>query len=241
MTSSSTTKMATSTLISPLVCVSLASPPAGASLRNETLVSTPVASTRPSTQSVFRSWQPRSSTLSAVSAAGSFPSRCRLPLKSFTLSLGASALTCPPSTPTSSAGSERPCNSDPSALGAMRSLTSVSPSSGFVLTQHWPPAEPWSSNRSAGKGSRLKTRTTSPTATSDQVERYTSAGLPSVTRSTSTGWELATASALWRALSSNAMKTMSRATIRKRGPHWLGTPRVIEMICTICIAPMHAK
>ena len=55
-----------------------------------------------------------------------------------------------------------------SVRSAHRNFTSLSPSSGFVLTQHCPPPPSWklesqSSSMSAGKASRALTRTMSPT------------------------------------------------------------------------------
>mmetsp|Transcript_7063 Transcript_7063/g.13838 ORF Transcript_7063/g.13838 Transcript_7063/m.13838 type:complete len:281 (+) Transcript_7063:3708-4550(+) len=241
----------------------------GSPCRKPTLESGPHASTSPRIQSVLRSWQPRRSTLSSEASAGGTPARRTSALVSLILLFGCSQSTLP----RRSAGSARAAAASPSSvptstslssdsntLGARRSFMSVSPSSGFVFTQHSRPVDDLRRSRSAGKASWLSTRTTSPSRTSAHVPSSHSAALtlppssvpalaplppppppPPVARRMVTSWPLTRRSALWRAMSSFAISTRSTSTMRASGPQRVGSPFVIEIAGTSCRKPMHRK
>mmetsp|Transcript_22979 Transcript_22979/g.54427 ORF Transcript_22979/g.54427 Transcript_22979/m.54427 type:complete len:273 (-) Transcript_22979:382-1200(-) len=158
-----------------------AEPPPRAPPADMALVSTPVLTTSPKICSVLRSWQPRSSMLPSVTAdtsAGALlprslsGSRCSMPAKSLQLPLGASHRSAPRSRSSVAHASQPAALSRAKvAFAASRSFESVSPSSDLVLTQQCDALEPLPVPRksmSAGKISRLRTHTTSPTRTSSQ-------------------------------------------------------------------------
>ena len=125
--------------------------------------------------------------LSSLTRSRSLPSMHSWPVKSFTLSFGSSTRTLPRRRVRSAAGEQSSPRSDALSLGASRIFVSDSPSSGFVFTQHCPGgSEARSSSRSAGKYSRVITRTTSPTITSAHVSRTHSLLAPSDARRMST-------------------------------------------------------
>eukprot|EP00965_Chrysotila_dentata_P200088 6179789-Pleurochrysis_carterae.AAC.5 len=136
------------------------------------LLRSPVLITSATTHSVLRSMQPRSSMLLSLSMTRGLPSRHSWPVKSFTLSLGASHCTWPRRSRSVSHIVDSSDKSAQTERGARRNFVSDSPSSGFVLTQHWPGgSDPRRSSKSAGKASRARTRTTSPSRTSAHVAR----------------------------------------------------------------------
>ena len=169
---------------------------------------------------------------------------------SFTLSFGSSQRTVPRSSWRSFAGSQlgSSLRSVASSLGASRSFVSVSPSSGFVFTQHWPGAlgsEPRSSSRSAGKLSRARTRTTSPTRTcfhalGSKASRAPRSVDSSIAASTSTTSLFDAASARWRARSSFALKYSSHKQMKVSVSHEEGW-RLVSDAGLICIRPTRKK
>eukprot|EP00965_Chrysotila_dentata_P164435 5429302-Pleurochrysis_carterae.AAC.1 len=105
------------------------------------------------------------------------------------------------------------------AAAASRSLVSLSPSSGLVLTQaERRSGEAASNTRSAGKVSLLATRTTSPTLTCCHSRCSHVASSPrGDTTSTSTSAVLVTRSARWREKSSIKRISMSTSSTNESG------------------------
>ena len=143
-------------------------------------VSRPVATTRAYTQLVERSCVPRSSMFCGVTSTGSCPSRNRRPVKSFTLSFGGSARNVAPRNAFRHVAGSASGMSAAACLTARRSFVSDSPSSGLVLTQHWPGSGSHARKKtqSAGNASRSLTRTMSPTLTSAHVALRNAAADP---------------------------------------------------------------
>mmetsp|Transcript_1646 Transcript_1646/g.3310 ORF Transcript_1646/g.3310 Transcript_1646/m.3310 type:complete len:216 (+) Transcript_1646:671-1318(+) len=164
---------------------------------------------------------------SSLTSTCSAPASRSCAVASFTLSLGSSHST----TPCSMLGSAAATASDVGSVksqressslttfGANRSFMSVSPSRGFVLTQHCAPDDEARRSRSAGKASSCSTSTTSPTRTSAQVPSIHCPGSVEI-GPLSTVTMPASNSPTWSLASTTLGLSPAAASSPSRAPRW---------------------
>mmetsp|Transcript_21797 Transcript_21797/g.55301 ORF Transcript_21797/g.55301 Transcript_21797/m.55301 type:complete len:204 (-) Transcript_21797:259-870(-) len=177
---------------------------------------------------------------SSAESAG-LGSRYNNPAKSEVMLFGASQRSRPRMAlrPSSAPSSAMRCAA---CFGASRSFASVSPSSDFVDTQQCPmipcgPSAP-SSSRSAGKISRFRTLTISPTRTSSH---RLGSKAPDSASNTCVACRFVIASARRRCQSSYSFVIASTPVTNSNGPSSTGTPPVTEICGTACRQPTQRK